>query len=115
MENLIKQLEKLDGTEIVIKADGNYPDKRSTEVQHVAHYQNDGTATIKPAKFVEKAVRAKRGWATPVFKAISKYLDGLEWELDTVGLQISKDINDAVNRIKTGRLKKSFGHKIVTK
>jgi len=43
---------------------------------------------------------------------VSKYLDGLEWELDTVGLQIAYDINVAVDRIKTGRLKKSFGYEI---
>ncbi len=114
LENHLRQLEK---TTIEIRAEGNYPNnsarrsRRSglgTRVQEVAVYQNDGTATIKASHFVERKAKSKRGWASPIFQAVSKYLDGLTWELDTVGLLISKDINDAVDRIRTGRLKKSF-------
>ena len=114
-ENLEKQLEKLERTTIDIRAEGEYPTKARTRVQNVAVYQNDGTATIAPSHFVERAAKSKRGWASPVFKAVSKYLDGLEWELDQAGLQIAYDINVAVDRIKTGRLKKSFRPKIETK
>lgn len=78
----------------------------------MAVYQNDGTETIKASHFVERAAKSKRGWASPVFKAVSKYLDGLEWELDQAGLLIAYDINEKVDRIKTGRLKKSFRPKV---
>jgi hypothetical protein len=88
---------------------------RGTEVQHVAKYQNDGTNTIKASHFVERAARRARGWATPVFRAVDKYLDGLEWELDTAGLKIAYDINNMVDRIDTGRLKHSFGHQVKVK
>jgi len=92
----------------VISAKGNYP--KGTPVQHVAHYQNDGTATIKAAHFVEDAVERNDGWKDIVFESVSKYLAGNEWKLDLAGLRIAHDIRDAVNRIKTGQLKSSFRH-----
>lgn len=112
LENLLKQLKSLEKTTLEIRAEGEYPVGKRTKVQDVAVYQNDGTATITPSHFVERKARSKRGWATPVFRAVGKYLDGLTWELDTVGLLIAYDINEAVDRIKTGRLKHSFGHVI---
>jgi len=121
LESLLKQLDALEKTTIEIRAEGNYPETsgyrsraaaRGTKVQDVAVYQNDGTPTITASHFVERSASSHRGWATPIFRAVSKYLDGLERELDTVGLQIAYDINVAVDRIKTGRLKKSFGYEI---
>ncbi len=118
LESLLKQLKKLEKTSIEIRAEGEYPVKARTPVQKVAKWQNDGAilwhgGKIKPSHFVEKAARSKRGWASPIFKSVSKYLDGLEWELETAGLQIAYDINERVDRIKTGRLKKSFRPKVI--
>ena len=122
LEKLLQNLQSLHGTAIEIRGEGNYPNiskRRSrraglgTRVQEVAVYQNDGTATITASHFVERSAAQHRGWATPIFAAVSKYLDlGLKWELDQVGLEIAKDINDAVDRIRTGRLKKSFRPKV---
>ena len=113
LEKLLQNLQSLHGTTIDIRGDGEYPVKARTPVQDVAVYQNDGTATITASHFVERSAAQHRGWVTPIFAAVSKYLDlGLKWELDQVGLEIAKDINDAVDRIRTGRLKKSFRPKV---
>jgi hypothetical protein len=92
-------------------AQGVYPDRKRTKVSDVAVYQNDGTQTIKPAKFVESAARSRRNWQSPVFRAVGKWLDGNEHELSRVGRIIARDINDRCNRIKTGRLTHSFVHR----
>ncbi len=110
-ESLRKRLKELDGMTIEIRAEGEYPTKSRTKVQHVAKYQNDGTDRgIKPARFVEKAARNHRYWQNPIFRAVGKYISGhgLGRDLQQVGLRMAYDVNIAVNRIKTGRLKKSF-------
>jgi hypothetical protein len=110
-ESLLKRLKELDGSEILIRAEGEYPTKARTKVQAVAKYQNDGTDRgIKPAHFVEYAASQHSYWQEPIFQAIGKYMSGhgLGYDLRQVGLRIAYDINVAVNRIKTGRLKKSF-------
>lgn len=98
-----------------IWAEGEYPTKSRTPVQHVAKYQNDGTEHIKPAMFVEKAKRKHRSWQRVVFLAMAAF--AMKGEIDAInqmGLRISYDINNEVNRIRTGRLKKSFRPKIKT-
>jgi hypothetical protein len=118
LDPLLKQLKSLEKTTIEIRAEGNYPLKTArrsrrgglgTRVQEVAFYQNDGTETIKAAHFVEKAAKAKRGWATPIFQAVSKYLEGFEGPLiDDVGETISRDIGAFTWRIDTGTLRESY-------
>lgn len=103
-----EQLNELERTEIEIVAKGNYPDNRRTKVSDVAHYQNDGTEKIKASRFVERTASAKREWHRPLFLAIGKYLDGNEQDLTRVGRIIANDINQKVDRIRTGRLRESF-------
>jgi hypothetical protein len=105
-EKLLEQLKKLSTKTVVIKAHGEYPN--GTPVQHVAHYQNDGTPTIKPAKFVEAAIREHRKWKTPTREAIAGFLSGNDSALENLGWRVATDINVAVNRIRTGRLKTSM-------
>lgn len=110
-KKLIKELYRLNGTEIEIYASGEYPTKQRTKVQDVAKYQNDGTAKIKAAHFVERAARRHRHWKWPIFHAIADILfenANMKQSLNTVGLRISHDINVMVNRIRTGRLKHSM-------
>jgi hypothetical protein len=115
--DLMKHLKEIDGLEIHIVAEGEYPTKQRTKVQHVAKWQNDGTDRgIKPAKFVEAAVRRHRGWQSPVFKALGRWMFyGEKYRLKEAGLRMAYDMNTAVNRIRTGRLKKSFRPQYKTK
>jgi hypothetical protein len=118
LDPLLRQLKSLEKTTIEIKAEGNYELKTArrsrrgglgTRVQEVAVYQNDGTETIKAAHFVEKASRAKRGWASPIFRAVSKYLDGNEDPLiRDIGKIIARDIGAFTWRIDTGKLRDSY-------
>ncbi len=101
-------LKKLEQSELQIQATGEYPTKSRTEVAEVAKYQNDGTDRIKPAKFVERAARKNRHWTTAWGRAVLAYIGGDRFAIDELGLKISKDISDECDRIKTGRLKKSF-------
>ena len=111
-ERLLHDLEQLEGTTVQIHGAGEYPTKARTPVQHVAKYQNDGTDRgIKPARFVERAARRHRGWQFPIFRAVGHILfrnADIEQALTDAGLRVSYDINDMVNRIRTGRLKKSM-------
>lgn len=90
-----------------------YPDRRRTKVADVAVYQNDGTAKIKPSRFVERAASSKREWHGPLRIAIGRFLDGKEEELSRVGRIIARDINDKCDRIKTARLTHSFVHRML--
>ena len=112
LRHLRHQLQTLDGKRIEIRAEGVYLDKRSTPVNDVAHYQNDGTDRIKPAKFVERAARKAHHWSTSARRAIALYINDAEYSLRDLGLEISYDINVMIDRIKTGRLKKSMRPKI---
>lgn len=114
----IKQLIALDNTELQIQAKGNYPVKRKTKVAAVAVYQNDGTANIKPSKFVERAEKRNRSWIKPLELALRKIL----WRrgdskivLNIVGTRIARDIAKVCDRIDTRRLKKSFAPKVIEK
>jgi hypothetical protein len=116
LEDLRKDLDRLAGTTIEIYGQGEYPVKARTPVQKVAKWQNDGTEKIRPALFVQSAERRHRGWQSPVFKAIGQIMfkdANFEQALTEAGLRISYDINNAVNRIRTGRLKKSMRPRIV--
>ncbi len=119
-ERMIQDLERLERTEIQIQATGNYPTKRRTAVADVAVYQNDGTATIKPAHFVEKAARARGGWGgqrSILWRSVGNILfhnGPFDLDLEQAGLKISADIADFCKRIRTGRLKASFLPKIKT-
>jgi hypothetical protein len=99
--------------EVQIVATGVYPNRQRTKVSDVAHYQNDGTEKIKPAKFVEAAAKRKREWHGDLRRAIGKFLDGDEKDMTRVGRLIARDINDRCDRIKTRRLKHSFIHRII--
>ena len=113
-EEQIKQLKKVDGKTLEIYAKGEYPVKAKTPVQDVAHYQNDGTRTIKPARFIEAAEKRARGWWGFITQAVSNIIAGrqVNSELGAIGKIIAKDIMIAVNRIDTGRLKKSMKWRI---
>lgn len=114
-EKTIRDLQILEKKVVEIHGSGEYPTKKRTKVQAVAKYQNDGTETIKPARFVEKSARKHRHWATAIFRTVSRYLfqqSNLEQSLEEVGLKISYDINVMIDRIRTGRLKASMRPRI---
>ena len=112
-EDEIKRLKRVDGKTVEIYATGEYPVKAQTKVQAVAHYQNDGTKTISPARFVETAEKRADGWRGLFIRAIENVIrgGGID-ELRAIGRIIAKDINAAVNRIDTGRLKRSMRYRI---
>ena len=113
---VLKQLEDLHGTEVEISARGEYPTKQHPKVQHVAKWQNDGTATIKPARFVESAIRKHNGWQHLIYKSVSDYIWGANIKrLSGAMEKVSIDMNKAVNRIDTGRLKQSFTYRYIGK
>jgi len=67
--------------------------------------------TIKPARFVQKAAGKHHAWQGIIFRSIGKILfknDNIRQALDDMGLKVSEDISRVCNRIRTGRLKKSF-------
>lgn len=109
--DLTKNLEELLKTEIVISAIGVYPVKKQTKVAHVAKYQNDGTETITPSKFVERAEDANDGWEDEINKAIVSFLfDGNRVAFNIAGRRVARDINRKVDRIDTHRLMHSMRH-----
>jgi hypothetical protein len=113
LDPMINQLRELDGITVDIVAVGKYPVKANTKVSDVAFYQNDGTKkdgvqVIEPAHFVEKAAKSKKDWTAIIFRAASKYIDGNEGVVATMGDKIARDIGKFCDRIKTGRLRDSF-------
>jgi hypothetical protein len=112
LRDLEKQTKKLRKMKVVVESVGVYPDRKRTPVEDVAIYQNDGTPTIKPAKFIERAARKNNDWNRLVGEAVADFLDEDEKALDEAGRKIARDINDTVNRIDTGRLRHSMKHKI---
>lgn len=110
----IQQLKKVNGKTLEVYAKGHYPVKAKTKVQDVAHYQNDGTDKIGPARFVETAEKRGDGWTGLISRAFQNILKGrsVRLELGAIGKIIAKDIMFAVNRIDTGRLKKSMRWRI---
>jgi hypothetical protein len=108
LEEMMRQVERLSKTKIEIVAVGNYPTKARTKVQSVAIYQNDGTERIEPAKFIEAAEKENQGWQREIDHAASEFLDGNENEVVRLGNKVADDINKAVNRIDTGRLRESM-------
>jgi hypothetical protein len=111
-DDLEKRLDDLGDTTVEVYAEGNYPDKKETKVQNVAVWQNDGTERIKAAKFVEAAVKKHREWKTEMGRAIARFLNGEEKAFEKFGARIAEDIGIAVNRIDTGRLKRSMVYRI---
>ena len=111
LDDLIKAVKRLHGKELQIHAIGNYPVNAHTKVSHVAYWQNDGTATIKPAKFVEAAENKNR-WEKMLDKAVFEFINGDRLALEAAGFLMAKQVNRAVNRIDTGRLKQSMRHRI---
>jgi ribosomal protein L6P/L9E len=108
MERMIDRLRTLSKTSVRIRAIGRYPVKRNTEVAAVAVYQNDGTETISPSHFVERAAAAEGDWADEIADAIAGTVEGYDAALQVLGAQVAADIGDMCDRIDTGRLKKSF-------
>jgi hypothetical protein len=115
LKELLKQVEDLHDVEIQIEAEGEYPTKARTKVDDVAWWQNYGTEKIKPAYFVEKAERKNRSWLARLNRAMAAWFNGDEYDMEQAAMKIAYDINVAVNRIKTGRLKKSMRGKVVKK
>jgi hypothetical protein len=100
-------------TTVRVKAVGRYPTKSRTPVQDVAHYQNDGTSRgVTPARFVERAESSAGNWEEEIDEAIESTIDGNEAALQVLGTQIADDIGDMCDRIRTGKLKKSFRREI---
>lgn len=114
LRRLLEQTKELGRKRVNIIAEGRYPDKRGTKVADVAFYQNDGTDKVSAAKFVEKA-EASSDWSAAGAKVAGEYLDNDESALMDLGLEISYDIGVECNRIRTGRLKKSFRPEIKAK
>ena len=116
MQNLINQARSLASKQVDISSHGVYPEsKKRTKVQDVAVYQNDGTATIAPARFVERAEARAGDWVFEIRNAIIDYIDSEGAALDLLGRVVSRNINDMCDRIKTRRLKHSFRHVIKNK
>lgn len=108
---MIRRLEKINRNEIAVIAKGKYPDKRGTRVKDVAKWQNEGTERIKASRFVERTIDQKKGWSSNVKRALSGYLfKGQSGLFKSLGSVIARDISRNVDRIKTGRMKKSFKH-----
>jgi hypothetical protein len=114
MTEILSQLRELEKMELQISAVGTYPRKNGPKVQKVAKWQNDGTDRgITPARFVETAEDRHRGWQDFLADAIGGFVfDGELRPIRTAGRRIARDINDAVNRIDTRRLKHSMRHLI---
>ena len=113
LKQMITEAESLASSVVDISSHGVYPEtKRRTKVQDVAKYQNDGTATISPAKYVERAAAQANGWAPEIREAIIQYIDGSLAGLHSLGRKAARDINDMCDRIRTRRLKHSFRHLI---
>lgn len=111
LKPMIKRLEKINKNEITVVAKGQYPDKRGTLVRDVAKWQNDGTERIKPSHFLERTIDQKKGWSSNIKRALSEYLFKKHYGLfRSLGNVIARDISRNVDRIKTGRMKKSFKH-----
>lgn len=81
----------------------------------MAVYQNDGTATITPARFVERAEARAGEWLDNVRVAVIGHIDTEGAALDRLGRRVARDINDMCDRIRTRRLKHSFRHVIKQK
>ena len=132
-ELLIKHLRQMEGKEIHIYAKGNYPVKAKTKVQNVAKWQNDGnTRGVTAAHFVEDAAAESGNWSEALLKAMDEAVFGTtiktnpfaEGERVTItgvfsmdpfkelGKRIADDIGRHCNRIRTGRLKRSFTFRI---
>jgi hypothetical protein len=107
---LIKHLENLASKTITVVAEGNYPVKANTVVQHVSAYQNNGTDRgVTPAKFVEAAEQAHTSqWSDAIDEGIQDFLDGRSRKMKKAAKLVADDIGRAVNRIDTGRLKGSM-------
>lgn len=98
---------------------GKYPPTKKTKkrvkVADVAMWQNNGTERIKPARFIEKAMGKHRRWRGIISRSTRLYLFGsrrnngnFELSYARTGRKIADDINRAVNRIDTGRLRESM-------
>lgn len=95
--------------ELTARSRGRYPTKAKTPVVDVCHYQNDGTPTITPAKFIERAEAEADAWRDDVDRAITLFLDGADASvMMEAARQIAADISRVCDRIKTGQLKASF-------
>ena len=110
LRNLSTQARELEDTILDISAAGVYPTRKRTKVADVAVYQNDGTATIAPSHFVERAAKASHDWEDGIERAVVEALDGSDLEMHRLGERIARTINDWCDRIDTRRLKHSFHH-----
>lgn len=111
-ETEIENLKRLSGIEVQIQAEGTYPTKQRTPVQNVAKWQNDGTETIKPSRFVERAMRRNQGWQRFVFPEMCNFLFGDTIALQRMGQIIAGDIMAFIDRIDTRRLSHSLVPKV---
>jgi hypothetical protein len=71
-------------------------------------YQNDGTATISPSHFVERAEAAAGEWNSDIERSVIRYLEGDNGALQWLGNEVAADISRMCDRVDTGRLKASF-------
>lgn len=107
LQKLKSQLKKLGNSSVEIAAKGNYP-KSETKVQDVAVYQNDGTATISPSQFVERAAAIAGDWNEDIKRAVIRFINGDNSALDKLGSRVARGISKMCDRVDTGRLKASF-------
>lgn len=98
---------------MTVRSKGKYPTKSQTLVADVCRYQNDGTATITPSRFIERAEEESDGWNEEFQKAIDEYLaGGGKAAFDAAVKKIAADISRTCDRVRTGQLKASFEGKI---
>jgi len=105
----IDRLQKLRKMALVIKSPGVYQTKAQTPVADVCRYQNDGTANITPSRFIERAEAEEAEWEEVVDKAVSVYIDSGDVSvLEDAAAIVAQDISRVCDRVRTGRLKRSF-------
>lgn len=109
LQRMLRNAQALAGTSIEIKAVGEYPVRARTRVADVAKWQNDGTDRgVTPSQFVERAGVENSDWELSAYQAIDGVLEGDSAALRVLGSEVAADIGDMCDRVKTGRLKRSF-------
>jgi hypothetical protein len=92
-----------------VESPGEYPTKARTPVADVARYQNDGTEKITPSRFIERAAEESDDWSGELGDAVYRYIDsGDDSSLLAAADEMARDISRVCDRVKTGRLKRSF-------
>jgi hypothetical protein len=114
IERKIMRLRRLQEKSLTVESPGEYPTKSRTPVADVCRYQNDGTyqngtEKITPSRFIERAAEESEDWSVELGDAVYRYIDnGDDSSLLAAADDMARDISRVCDRVKTGRLKRSF-------